>query len=113
MVFHALERHANAVNGVFHARPGRHLQPQLAGNVVDPRRVQRQTASVDGGNEVFGMLLGWQGLATVQEFLEPVHGFAMLEGKCNSMKYSAWMTGKMPAHQFSLNAPAQQERSLQ
>lgn len=100
MAFQALERHANAENGVFHARPGQHLQPQLAGNVVDHSRVQRKTASVDGGDQRFGALLRCQGLATGQEFFEPVHGCVMLEWKCNSMKYSALMAGEIWRNSF-------------
>ena len=69
VAFQAHERHANAGDGLIHACPGRYLQPQLAGNVVDHSRVQRLTAGVDGGNQVLGALLGWQRLASVQKFL--------------------------------------------
>ncbi|MFZ2124298.1 MAG: hypothetical protein WA012_01210 [Rhodoferax sp.] len=115
MTFQALKRHANPVDGLFHARPGRYLQPQFAGNVVDHRRVQRQAADVDGGNQVLGALLRRQRPAAGQEFLESVHGlFACLRwGAIVSNIVQTLAVRKFLAPQLSLRTPVRPQRSLQ
>ena len=50
------QRGADAGDRLLDRCPGRHLQPQLAGDLVDPGRVQRQAAGVDRVDQRLGLL---------------------------------------------------------
>lgn len=62
----------DTLDRVFHPSPGRHLQPQAARNVIDPRGVQRHAPGVYRGNQRARALPVRAGVfARRQQILEP------------------------------------------